>query len=366
MKGIFNEAYDMMDSHFEASPENPISSRWVNRLYVEMERELPYPETEDKKVWATWKETLRKRLKEVMYIESWGDMNRIPEYTILEEVKCENYSRQKICFESVPGLYAIAYLLIPDGIKGKVPGMLCPCGHDPNGVRGLIDPELAKKALGEENKAYAHELAKLGFVSLTLENVGWGCRSDESLPETERFPGTQVHSCELMYRRLNHIGRDLTGLRIYELTLCLNLLCSLPMVDEKRIGCVGLSGGCWLSQLMTGLDDRIQAVILSGYFTTFAQTAWNGHCLCHHPHRIGNLCDMTDLSALIAPRPQFVESGKQDAPYRPEPAYSIVKRAYRYWNAEDKLGIHEYEGKHLFHGGRSLPWIVDIMESLAK
>jgi hypothetical protein len=141
----------------------------------------------------------------------------------------------------------------------------------------------------------------------------------------------------------------------------LHILLDMKEVDNTRIGCAGLSGGCWLSQILAALDERIKAVILSGYFTTFVQTAWNGHCICHHPFGIGRICDMPDISALIAPRPQFVEYGKKDTQYPIEPAFSMVKRAYEYQGAPGNLGLDIFEGGHMFHGAESIPWMVGVL-----
>ena len=353
MNRVYNESYLFMEPHHEVNPQNPVTAYWMTQQYAQMERELAFPETQDKAVWEQWKTALRSRLREIMYIDTWGDTARVPVYEVMEEIHRDNYLRQKICFESVPGNYAIAYLLIPEGIEGKTAAIVCPCGHTQNGVLTVVEPDLARQE--GVGVAYAHEFAQRGCVAIALESAGYAQRD---VPTQERMPQF-AYGCEMLYKRLNHMGRDLTGLRIFEQMLCLNLLCSLPMVDEKRVGCAGLSGGCWQSQVLTALDDRIRAVILCGYFTTFAQTAWNGHCLCHHPHGIGKVCEMPDISALIAPRPQFVESGAQDIVYQTEPAYSMVKRAYVYHNAAENLDIDVYEGGHLFNGRRSIPWMLE-------
>ena len=155
------------------------------------------------------------------------------------------------------------------------------------------------------------------------------------------------------------MGLDLTGLRIFELMVGLNILCSIKQVDKSRLGCAGLLGGCWLSTALTALDERVKAVILSGYFTTFMQTSWHGHCLCHHPYGIGKVCEMPDIAALIAPRPLFVESGRQDRSYPVEPAFSLTQKAYRLLGAEQNLGLDSYEGGHMFHGVKSIPWMAE-------
>jgi hypothetical protein len=68
---------------------------------------------------------------------------------------------------------------------------------------------------------------------------------------------------------------------------------------------------------------------------------------------------MYDLSALIAPRPQFVEWGDQDTSRPVEPAFSEIRRAYDLVGAGEHLALDVFSGGHFFHGGRSLPWLAE-------
>ncbi len=199
--------------------------------------------------------------------------------------------------------------------------------------------------------AYGHERARRGVVVLAPDNAG---RGERDVPG----PGRPAAGCQLAWVRLNQMGLDLTGLRIFDLMAGVSLLARYGAVDARRIGCAGLSGGCWLSQVLTALDRRVRAVVLSGFFTTFAQPTWHGHCVCHHPFGIGAICDMPDVSALIAPRPQFVESGISDTNYPVRPAYEMVQQAYELVGNPKELALHRYRGGHMFNGRRSIPWLV--------
>jgi len=351
MKGIYCANEPMMDRVRVIQKDHPITAYYFTNLYANMERELPFPETTDQTAWQQWRSALRKRLVCLMSIDSWGALDSVPAYEVLEESDHERYVRRKITFETLPGNYMLAYLLIPKGLSSPVPAVLCPHGHFQQASLSTVEPSLAGGV------AYAHELAERGFVALAPENAGNG---ERDVPAEEVY-GQMCGGCDLLFRRLNHLGRDLTGFRIYELILCLNLLCSLSEVDSRRIGGAGLSGGCWLTQVLAALDERVKAVILSGYFTTFAQTACNGHCICHHPKGIGSVCDMTDLSALIAPRYQYVESGSEDSFYPPEPAFSIVKRAYSLLGSSENFDIDLFQGGHMFRGTKSIPWLADVL-----
>lgn len=327
--------------------ETPDTAAYLNQRYFTFARTLAFPESTEAGEWRRWRVRLRRALRRTLCLDQLGVVPT-PRPLVLETVQCEGYRREKLAYETLPGSWVSAYLLIPDG-GGKKPAVLCPHGHVADGkgnVVGLTPP------LGV---AYAHEFARRGLVALAPDNAGMGER--DAGEGQKVFPSTS--GCQLVWSRLNQMGLDLTGFRVFELMAGLNLLACHPEVDGAHLGCAGLSGGCWLSQVLTALDRRIKAVILSGYFTTFVQTAWHGHCICHHPFGIGRFCDMPDLSALIAPRPQFVESGIEDSYYPHEPAYSLTQRAYRLLGAETHLRLHRYPGGHMFNGEQSIPWMVE-------
>jgi hypothetical protein len=71
---------------------------------------------------------------------------------------------------------------------------------------------------------------------------------------------------------------------------------------------------------------------------------------------------MPDISALIAPRPQFIESGINDTNYPHEPAFSLVKNAYTQLGVPERLGLDRYQGGHLFHGKHSIPWLLNRLK----
>ena len=343
MKRTTAGAFPLVEALDPPDPARPHTSSFLNQRYCQLERRLAYPETKDPQAWQRWQKNLRRALRRTLRLTELGSVpTPIPK--VLAERELDGYRRLKIAYETLPGNWISAYLLIPSGTDPK-PAAICPHGHVQGGKEGVVDPDVAP------GLAYGHELARKGCVVLAPDNAGMGERNGYSPLSDD--PG----GCMLAWVRLNHMGLDLTGLRVFDLMAGINLLIAHPEVDPRRLGCAGLSGGCWLSQILTALDRRIKAVILSGFFTTFAQTVWHGHCICHHPHNIGTLCDMPDISALIAPRPQFVESGIQDTNYPYEPAFSMTKRAYELLGVSERLGLDRYDGGHLFRGEESIPWL---------
>ena len=259
---------------------------------------------------------------------------------VISTEKFEKFTLHRVIYDSRSDSPVPAYLLIPHGIREKSPAVLCIHGHVPEGKANLVFGD------GQYGVPYGRELAEQGLVTLCPDNAGMGERAHPS------------GGCDFLWRRLNLLGHDLTGYRVYDLIRSVDYLQSLSEVDETRIGIAGLSGGCWLGIVHAALDPRVQAAILSGYFTTFAQTSWFGHCICHHPKGIGELCEMPDIAGLIAPRPIFVEWGNQDTSRPVHPAFEITQKIYSVANAEDQITLHEFEGGHVFAGQRSLPWLI--------
>lgn len=335
--------------------ELPSTLRYMNTRYFDYERELAHPKTSDPGTWKKWRSDLRRRLRQTFRLDTMGNVPT-PSPQVLEESQEDGYRRYKLAYETLPNNWARAFLLVPDGGPKRKPAAICPHGHVPGCMRGVAIPD-PDSPLGV---AYGHELAKRGVIVLAPESAGMG----ERQPATEHQKYIDAGGCFLLWTRLNHMGMDLTGLRIFELMAGLNLLQSRDDVISSRIGAAGLSGGCWLSQVLTALDRRVKACILSGFFTTFPQTIWHCHCICHHPFGIGQYCDMPDISALIAPRPLFVESGIQDPNFPHQPAFDMTQRIYEQLAAPDNIGLHRYDGGHMFHGGESIPWLVDRLKGL--
>jgi len=357
----------LMEPRSPASATRPQTAWSLNQRFAERKLPLACPTVRSPAAWRTWRTRLRRALRDTLTLNAFGSVP-IPTMTVLKTERDHGVTRLHIAYQTRPLEWVTAYLLIPDAdrplmIDGvahqatkRRPAVICAHGHFPGGKASVA---LDSHAHGV---AYGAALARLGCVVLAPDNAGMGERDVADKKRTLRGDNGG-NGCFLAWSRFNHLGLDLTGARIFDLMAGLSLLAARADVDATRIGAAGLSGGCWLSQVLAAVDDRIAATVLSGYFSTFAQTAWHGHCVCHHPFGIGAYCEMPDIAALIAPRPLFIESGSTDVQYPHEPAYTATHAAYALCGAADRIDLHRYRGGHLFHGGRSLPW---LMRQLGK
>ena len=352
MQRVITSGAAMLDPLYKATPEKPITAFYLADKYKDFTPKYAYPKNATPSELEEWRNGLTKELRRIFTLDKLGTPPT-PTFQVLQEEKCETYTRKLIAYEVGEGNWVQAWLLVP--YKLPAPAALCLHGHFPGSKDSVVFPD---KATGI---AYGHELANRGFVVLAPDGAGmcaqehWGQNTRDVPLEYAQSP--REAGCMLLFNRLNHMGIDITGFRVFELMAGINMLLAMDGVKQDGVACAGLSGGCWLTQVLTALDTRVKASILSGYFTTFTQTSWLGHCICHHPFGIGEICDMPDISALAAPRAQFVESGKADTNYPVEPAFSICKDAYVALGAEDKFGLHQFEGGHRFDGAESVDWL---------
>jgi len=183
----------------------------------------------------------------------WKLIGGMPERTPLNPRTVSSFDRdsykvEKVIYESRPGLFIPANLYLPKKGSGPFPAVLFQSGHY------------------EEAKAYPNyqrccqALVQLGFVVLAFdpmgqgERVGYlsplGNRSRLSSPDAEHTtPGKQM----LLY------GDSSTRYQLWDAMRSLDYLASLPMVDAKRIGSAGHSGGGTLTMLLAAADGRLAA-----------------------------------------------------------------------------------------------------------
>ena len=63
-------------------------------------------------------------------------------------------------------------------------------------------------------------------------------------------------------RQMLLLGDSSTRLQVWDAIRSLDYLTSLPMVDAKRIGGTGQSGGAMLTMLLMAVDDRLSAAVV--------------------------------------------------------------------------------------------------------
>ena len=311
---------------------------WMVKL-AEEQRADPLPEAGSPGL-GPWRERCRRRLGELLG----PPPEPVPlALETLESVDCGGYRRHTIVFDTERTMSVPAYLLVPDGRERPGPAVLAAHGHGPGKalVCGLAETEAP-------NGDYAVQLVRRGFVVLAPDMRCFGQRADWSPPDHYLCDTNLVHAVMA--------GENPLAQNLWDLARCLDVLENHPLVDPGRMGMVGLSYGGTVTLFLAAWDERVAACVVSGYFSSWAEShkmPWN---MCGSqvlPGMLGRL-EHVDLGALVAPRPMLVESGTYDDLFPATVAADGCRRladVYAALGADRDRIVHDlFEGGHQWHG----------------
>ena len=341
--------------------------------YVEtLKKELTYP-----MAWGNspirnfkkWKKAARAKVFECMMTPpkaaaAW-DME------VLGEEQRDGYKAQKIAFNINAYSRITAYFLIPDG-KGPFPTVNALHDHGAHlfigkekMIRPFFTPEEQdapeKQALCQEilddadawakqlydNQYVGDYLAKHGYVVFSADAPMWG--------ERGRKEGVDRNKYDLIAGNMMMLGRDLSAFMTYDDISSTEFLASLPMVDAKRIGCVGCSMGAYRSWMLSALSDRIKAgASICWMITTDAQLTRRfgrkengGFANCIPALR--QYLDYPHIASLACPKPMLFINGTKDKLF-PVPgvkdAFAEMHKVWKSQGADNLLDTELWEIPH--------------------
>jgi dienelactone hydrolase len=156
-------------------------------------------------------------------------------------------------------------------------------------------------------------------------------------------------------RQLNWAGTTWMGVNFWDDSRCVDYLLSRSEVDPQRIGCTGLSGGGWRTNMLAALDDRIKASVSVGWMTTGDyQQAYNV------AGAIGTFCllpgvwdrlDVPDMTIMAAPNASMVVSGRQDMLFPPEgqtEAARQIQKGYDWAGVGERFNDYRPDKPHCY------------------
>jgi dienelactone hydrolase len=286
------------------------------------------------KDWETKREVLRKQLFEMLSLAP------IPEKADLKpvitgKVEHDEFTVEKIHYQSRSGLYVTGNLYIPKGLEKPAPTILYVCGHavgTKNGIR------YGNKAPYQHHGAW---FARHGYVCFIIDTVHRG--------EIEG-----IHHGTYRYKMWwwNSRGYTPAGTEAWNCVRALDYLETRKEVDKNRIGVTGRSGGGAYSWWLAALDGRIKAAVPVAGITDLQNHVVDGcvegHCDCMY---IVNTYrwDYALVAALVAPRPLLISNSDKDSIFPLDGVVRLhekVRNIYKLYNAEKNLGLHITEGPH--------------------
>jgi len=297
-----------------------------------------------------WQKRVRRKLNELL--GGFPSTRVALQARILEKKKFNNYTREKIILQSRDNLSVFGYLLLPEKLSSRVPGIVCLPGHG----RGCDDiVGIAEKGQQRETKSgyardFALQVVERGYAAFAIEQLAFGCRRDDAA----RKKGLGASSCQPAAGAALLFGQTMIGWRVWDTMRAIDYLRTRSEVDSSRIASMGISGGGTVSLFSAALDERIKVSVVSGYFNTFRDSILSlSHCIDNYVPGILNYIEMYDIAGLIAPRGLFVESGMRDPIFPIHGSRAAFKKAqdiYAVFGAPNKIADEVFDDEHVFYG----------------
>lgn len=229
----------------------------------------------------------------------------------LEEIDVGTYVRRRVRYQSDPGMPTTAYVCIPKQVlqsNTQAPAVLCL--HPTDNIKGH---RVVVGLGGRENRQYAAELAERGFITIA-----------PSYPHLADYVPNLA--------KLGYVSGTMKA--IWDNSRALDLLESYDFVDASRgFAAMGHSLGGHNAIYTAAFDERIAVVVSSCGFDAFEdyyggdRSKWlfgSGWCQVRYMPRLSNYredlsripFDFTELLAVLAPRPVFINAPLHDGNFQ--------------------------------------------------
>lgn len=355
---------------------------WANNL-IEKPPQLSYRNENWESLEAWRKEALIKTRELV----SPPIIKNKPKVTINKKYEYEDLEVEELSWQLPYGQATEAILLKPKNASNPLPAVLGL--HDHGGNKYFGKQKITRTSNDmhpmivphQENyyggTAWANELAKRGYVVMVHDTFTFGSRrvlfenmaeipwgdcstkgmSDSNPETTENINAYNKWASDhehIMSKSLFCGGTTWPGVSLAEDQCALDVLAARADVDEKRLGCAGLSGGGLRTVYLGGLDHRIQCAIGVGFMTTWADfllhKAYTHTWMIYTP-LLPNYLEFPEVLGLRAPLPTMTLNNNQDRLFtlsEMKKADKILHKLFEKAGASDRYKGGFYQGDHKF------------------
>ncbi len=276
---------------------------------------FPFTPSKSPAEWAVRAERARRQLMVANGL--WPMPTKTPTNAVIHgKVERDGYTVEKVYLESYPGHFVTGSLYRPVGKTGRLPGVLSPHGHSPQGRFTDDSVASARKQImvGAERfenggrmiyQARCVQLVRMGCVVFHYDMLGYADSVQIPFELAHKFAKQRPHmdtpeNWGLFSTQAELRQQSVMGIQTYNSIRALDWLCELPDVDPARIGVTGESGGGTQTMILSAIDERprvsVPAVMVS--------TAMQGGCTCESCSLLRVNSGNIEFAALTAPRPQ--------------------------------------------------------------
>lgn len=307
---------------------------------------------------TSWQAQSRKLLQNLLGLDRMEKAPLCPEVTE-RIVLSDGIIRERVLIQTEPDVWMPMVILIPENADETTRIFLCPPGHNGAGkfsVAGYENYSLVADKILHYQYDYGMQLARLGYVAVCPDARGFGERR-ENLNFAHDAQTALKGDCFLLSHMCEPLGMTVAGLLVWDLLAAIRYLKERGTWHTSSFGCLGFSGGGMQTLYLSALCKDIDMAVISGYFYGFRDSLLilNSNCSCNYIPHLWEHFDMGDLASLIAPRPLWIQSCRDDRLNGPRGLQNVMEQmdilqsAYHLLGADNKL-VHEIcEGGHSFH-----------------
>ena len=298
----------------------------------------------------TWREEAHACLMEGLHYDP-GSLDLQAE--VLDREERDGFILEEVAFNTTPWIRVTGFFLLPTGVDYPVPGLVVfhawggPMlfGKERIVNTGRDHPTLVSHRDDVYSGRYlAEEIVRAGYAVIVIDAFHFGERAPRGfggIPDQYdpfELVGDEwdaVHrkvreQLALGVRQLNWAGTTWMGLNYWDDSRCVDYLMSREEVDYERIGCTGLSGGGWRTNILAALDLRVKASVGVGWMTTgdYQQVYNVGGAIgtfCQLPG-VWDRIDVQDLAIMRAPQATMVVSCLSDPLFPPEGQHEAARQ----------------------------------------
>lgn len=315
---------------------------------VDLNGYFPFAPPQSKETWEAGANRVRRQI--LLATGLWPMPTETPLHAVVHgKIEREEYTVEKVYFESFPGHFVTGNLYRPKKIEGRVPGVLCPHGHWNNGrFYDSGEKELKKQlVVGAERfdpggryplQSRCAQLARMGCIVFHYDMVGYAdsvqlTHAAGVRPEMNTMTDWGYFSPQAELRCQNTMG-----LQTYNSTRALDWLLSLPEVDPSRIAVTGASGGGTQTFILCAIDPRPAVA----FPAVMVSTAMQGGCTCENACYLRVDTGNVEFAALFAPKPLGLTAADDWTKEMATKGFPELEQLYEMFGVKDLVHLTAY------------------------
>jgi cysteine synthase/dienelactone hydrolase len=276
---------------------------------------FPFHPPATREAWERRAERVRRRI--LVSQGLWPLPTRTPLNAVIHgRLERDEYTVEKVYFESAPGFFVTGNLYRPKRVTGRVPGVLFAHGHWQDARLALSGEEEVRReiATGQERfeqggrsrfQSLCVQLARMGCVVWQWDMLGNSDAQQLSAALVHGFAKQRPEMATpenwgLFSPQAELHLQSAMGLQTWNSIRSLDFLLSLPEVDPERVAMTGASGGGTQTMILAAIDERLKL----SFPAVMVSTAMQGGCTCENACLLRVDTGNVEFAALFAPKPQ--------------------------------------------------------------